>query len=53
MPRGHGRCATPLLSPLLSPGHKHRHGHGHNSLLRTLAIGATGAVVVKTLMDKK
>ena len=26
MPRGHGRGATPLLSPLLIPGHKHRHG---------------------------
>ena len=53
MPRGHGRGSTPLLSSLLSPGRKHRHGHGHNSLLRTLAIGATGAVVAKILMDKK
>ena len=53
MPRGHGRGSTHLLSSLLSPGRKHRHGHGHNSLLRTLAIGATGAVVAKTLMDKK
>ena len=53
MARGHGKGSGSLLFPLLSPGHKHHHGRGHNSLLRTLAIGATGAVVAKTLMDKK
>lgn len=53
MARGHGKGSAPLLTPLIGPRYRHRHGRKRNSLFRTLAIGAAGAVVAKTLMDKK
>ena len=53
MARRHGRRSASLLFPLLNQGHKHRHGHGHNHLLKSLAVGAAGAVIAKTLIDKK